>query len=291
MLHLVKNKNIFLEKVGNKQWKFVYSKPLDSLMKEFEAACDIMDDGDYDVAIEKFREIIKEEPYFIDAYNDLGLSLSWSGFEKEAQQIFEEGIKKVLLLFPEKFFEDHHRLEWGWLDNRSFLRCYTNLGLSYFENNQYSKAQSLFENLLMMNPNDNQGIRDPLLNCYFRLKNLDAAYDLCNQYQEDALVGISYGRVLVLFKLGNKDEAERQLIAAMRYSPRVAKEIVKSKHIKPKDYGMGPGIVVGSHEEAYEYWLYFGDLWKVTPGAILFIKNCIEKSKKDKSYLADDEEQ
>lgn len=48
----------------------------------------------------------------------------------------------------------------------------------------------------------------------------------------------------------------------MRFSSRVAKELIKSKHIKPKDYGKGPGVVIGGQEEAYEYRLSFGQFWK-----------------------------
>lgn len=283
MLSLISGKkDIYLEEVGDKEWRFIYGKLLQSKMSRFEDACDAMDNGDHEVAMATFRTLIDEVPEFIDAYNQLGLALSWSGLEKEGQLVLEKGIEIAFTLFPNDFFVNQNRLEWGWLDNRSFLRCYANLGLCYLDNNFYDKAKPIFERILGMNPNDNQGMRDPLLNCYLRLGELEAALNLCNCYPVDTLVGITYGKALVLYKQGKKEEAEKQFTRAMRYSPRVAKELIKPRHIKPIDYGKWPGIAIGSQEEAYEYWLYYGQLWKTTPGMLPFIKNCLAKCKKIK---------
>lgn len=291
MLRVIDNKkNISLKKVADKEWQFIYKKSLNSLMNRLYDACDLMDNGFYEKAIPILREIIEKEPTFVDAYNQLGLALAWSGLEEEGQLILEQGIENILSLFPPNFFEDQNLLEWGWLDNRSFLRCYGNLGLCYLDNKRYDKAKLILERILVMNPNDNQGMRDPLLSCYFLLGNLEAAFDLCNRYKEDVLVAITYGRALLLFKQGKKEEAEKQFIKAMRFSPRVAKELIKPKHIKPKDYAMGPGIVVGGQEEAYEYWLSFGQFWKTTPGTLPFIKSCLAKFKKIKVDSIDDED-
>jgi tetratricopeptide (TPR) repeat protein len=257
-----------------------------SLLRDrFYAACDAMNSGDYEEAIAVFHAIIDEVPEYIDAYNQLGLALAWSGHEEEGQLILEKGVQTVLALFPRDFFEKHYLLEWGWLDNRPFLRCYANLGLCYLENERYDKAKTIFERILIMNPTDNQGVRDLLLNCYFGLGKLEAALELCNRYQEDLLVGISYGRALALYKLGNRAEAKKQFLAAMRFFPRVAKELIKLRHTKPKDYGVGPGVIIGSQEEAYDYWLSFGQYWKATTTVMPFIKNCIEEFKKIKIDL------
>lgn len=150
------------------------------------------------------------------------------------------------------------------------------------EKELFEKAAIIFERILAINPNDNQGMRDPLLHCYLELEKLDKALNLCNQCRDDILVGITYGRALVLYKLGKKEQAKKQFIAAMQSSPRVAKELIKSKHTKPKDYGRNPGIEIGSEEEAYEYWKYYGKIWESTPGAIEFIKDCLTANKKSR---------
>lgn len=294
MLSVVKNKDIYLENVANKEWRFIYSKSINSLRDRFDHVCDVMEDNDEDDlewVINELQEIIHESPMYIDAYNQLALILLWDGYREEGQAVLEKGIKNIMSIFPDDFFESNNLLKWGWLENRPFLRCYANLGLFLFENKKYSRAKSIFEKILVMNPNDNQWIRDPLLNCYLRLNELTSANNLCSQYENDMLVGISYGSALVSFILKDKDKAEKKFLSAMRNAPRVAKELVKAKHIKPKNYGIGPGIILGSQEEAYEYWLSFGDIWKNTPAAILFVKSCLEKFKKVKFDLVDDEDE
>ena len=282
-------KNISLQEIAKNEWHFVYGETFGTLIMDvFDGACDELDNGEYDVASIVFQQLINEVPEFVDAYNHLALISLWSGQDKQAQLILEEGIEKAINLFPDNFFEEQNRLEWGWIDNRPFLRSYANLGIFYFDNKSFDKAKFIFERILIMNPNDNQGVRDPLLNCYLKLGLLDAASALCDRYRQDFLVGIKYGRVLVLYQQGKQKEAQKQLISAMRYSPLVAKELIKLKHIKPKNYGKGPGIALGSQEEAYEYWSYYGKLWKSTSGAITFVKKCIESSRKK---IKNDEEE
>jgi tetratricopeptide (TPR) repeat protein len=57
--------------------------------------------------------------------------------------------------FPKNFSPGKDRLEWGFLENRPFLRACHNLGLLYLERGNAEKALSVFEDMLAMNPNDN----------------------------------------------------------------------------------------------------------------------------------------
>lgn len=276
LINTKNEKSICLQKIGKNEWRFVYGKSFNSQMDIFDNACDLLDNGEYEKASTIFQYFMNEVPEFVDSYNHLALISSWKGQAKKARVILEEGITKTMTLFPNHFFEDKNRLEWGWIENRPFLRSYANLGLFYFENKSYEDAKFIFERILVMNPNDNQGLRDPLLNCYIRLGLINEANDLCNQYRQDCLVSTVYGRVLVLYLQGKYKDAERQLMKAIRHYPLVAKELIKSKHIKPENFDKWPGIALGSPEEAYEYWLYYGKSWKSTLGAIKFVKKYVD---------------
>lgn len=273
-------KNIFLEGVGPKHWRIVYDESLQPLLERFEQACEYTDNGEYNNASLQCNQLIDAEPLFIEPYSCLALIAAWDNNEEEGKLILEKGIETVLAIFPENFFADHNKLEWGWQENRPFLNCYADLGLYYLEYNFLENAQKILENILTMNPNDNQGIRDHLLNCYLKQEYLEEALNLCNKFNDDILPSTNYGKAFILYKLGRLKEAETQFISAMEYSPRVAKELLKTKHIKPKNYGKGPGILVGGQEEAYDYWLSYGHFWKSTPGIIPFIKNCVAKAPK-----------
>lgn len=48
---------------------------------------------------------------------------------------------------------------WGWLDNRSFLRCLHGLVLCHYRNSNTTEATAIATDILWLNPHDNQGIR------------------------------------------------------------------------------------------------------------------------------------
>jgi tetratricopeptide (TPR) repeat protein len=273
------NQNLYLEKVADQQWRFVYGEPLLAMMDTYDEACSLLEEGDIDEAAVIFREIIENVPEFFEAYSQLGLTMLFSGQEDEWQSQLELGLAKILPLFPEDFFTSDQRLEWGFEENRGFLGPYANLGFCHFENGETEKAKMIFERILKLNPYDNQGVRDPLLNCYLRLKQLDQALELANLFQEDMLPSMTFGRALVLFTLGKKDEAKQQLISNMEYSPLVGDELVKTKHVMPKGYDDNPEVELGSEEEAFEYWETYGDLWEATPGALEFAKETLKAAK------------
>ena len=59
-----------------------------------------------------------------------------------------------------------------------------------------AEAIGHFEALLELNPNDNQGNRDPLLGCYLAAGNLEGARRLLEDYREAGLAVFAWGRVL-----------------------------------------------------------------------------------------------
>jgi len=91
----------------------------------------------------------------------------------------------------------------------------------------------------------------------------------------DGLEQVMYGRALALYQLGRRAEAEKALSEAVEFLPLVAKELVKSRHRKPK--GLRPDrVTVGGADQAYWYWIDQGQYWRNTPGAIEFVRECLE---------------
>jgi hypothetical protein len=50
-------------------------------------------------------------------------------------------------------------LPWGYLDNRPFLRCLNGFGLCLWRLSRFAEAERVFDRMLGLNPNDNQGVR------------------------------------------------------------------------------------------------------------------------------------
>lgn len=60
---------------------------------------------------------------------------------------------------PEEFIKSKGRLEWRWIENRPFLRANKGLGCCFSDLGEFDGARLIFNNLLAMNPNDNQQVR------------------------------------------------------------------------------------------------------------------------------------
>jgi hypothetical protein len=48
---------------------------------------------------------------------------------------------------------------WGQIDNRPFLRCLHGYGLCQWRLGDFGGAQQMFERIVSLNPDDNQGVR------------------------------------------------------------------------------------------------------------------------------------
>ncbi len=65
--------------------------------------------------------------------------------------------------------------------------------------------------MLELNPNDNQGVRDPLLGLYLTAGDLKGAGRLLKKYEDDALANFAWGRVLERFLAGDRAGAKAAL--------------------------------------------------------------------------------
>ncbi|MBI2938534.1 MAG: tetratricopeptide repeat protein [Thaumarchaeota archaeon] len=251
-------------------WCFEFSERMQDVQ---DRLCDIMD-SIYDSpakAERKLVKIIESSPHAFDAYSQLAYILWECKQTKEAIELLKEGFSKAKELFPKGFVLGASKLPWGVLENRPFLRMYGSLGVRYWDLGDFTAAKKIFEDIVEMNPDDNQGVRELLCSCYFELGDKESVLKLCEMYEDDAMPAIMFGRVLVLFRFGRLDEARRALLEAAKYSGNVAMEIMKNKH-KAVKTSKPAYIVSGSPYEAQLYWHEFGRHWQETLGAVEFVR-------------------
>jgi len=219
---------IILRQTG-KQWNFQLPRITQEVDDRLEEGIDALD-SDLKKASSIFRQLIHEYPEHIDAYHHLALALYRMGKE-EAFRIWEEAVKMTLKFFPQHFSMEHDQLPWGFVDNRPFLRLYHSYGWMLMRRNEMEEALQVFENLLNLNPHDNQGARTFLVSCYFALHQPEGVLSLCREYPDD-LEALVYGRGLAWFQLGKFRPAAQSMDLAIRYFPLIAAELVKTKHKK-----------------------------------------------------------
>jgi len=143
--------------------------------------------------------------------------------------------------------------------------------LSKREEGLVEEALALFLELLSLNPNDNQGIRALALEALFQVGRFQETLDITKQYPDDAMSETMYGQALALFKLKRRREATTALKKALKYSPLVAKELLKTKHRLPKI--ASPDVVtLGGTDEAYYYREHWGRFWEEDSEALEWLR-------------------
>ena len=118
-------------------------------------ASELIDAGRDDEARALLMDTLLRDLRCIDAHALLGNMV----FDRSAERAlvhFEVGVRLGDLSFPAGF---GGLFEWGRVYNRPFLRCLHGYGLCLWRLGEPSRAQEVFERILSLNPNDNQGIR------------------------------------------------------------------------------------------------------------------------------------
>ena len=261
-------------RVAPHEWEFVYPAIYDDLMNEFHTGCESYEEGNLDDAERIFRAVLAQMPDHLDAIHHLALVLSKRGMLAEARDLWEQTSRISHKTFPQDFKLGRDRLEWGWLENRPFLRCLHGLALARYDNGEIEEALGLFQKLLSLNPNDNQGVRATAVQALFKLGRFEDALEITKQYPDDAMSETLYGRALALFKLGQRQEASVALREAIEYIPLVAKELLKVKHRLPET-AMPDSVTAGGADEAYYYWEHYGQFWVEDTEALNWLRKTV----------------
>ncbi len=272
---------IIVQQIEEHQWTLRLPRIGEEADDQLEEGIDWID-SDLEHASAIFSDLIKQYPEHIDAYHHLALCLEKMGRTEEAFEIRKGGVAMTLNFFPQHFSMERDRLEWGWITNRPFLRLYHSYGLQLMSLGSTEDALEVFENILTMNPNDNQGVRALVVDCHFALNEPAGVLSVCQQFKQDAMPELVYGRALALFQLGKVPMAGKALDLAIRFQPRVAAELLKARHPKPKGTN-DHRVCMGGPDEAWWYWKNQGKYWVQTPGAIDFLRQqCPIKGRKKK---------
>jgi len=260
-----------LTRVAPHEWEFVYPDIYDNLMDEFNAGCELYEQGDLDAAERAFRQVLARMPDHLDAIHHLAMVLSEGNPPDQSHDLWDQAVRIGRKAFPQDFKPGRDRLEWGWLENRPFLRCLHGLALARYEEEEVEEALRLFQELLSLNPNDNQGVRAMAEGALFKLGRLEDALKITEQYPDDVMSETLYGRALALFKLGRRREATIALKEAVEYLPLVRKELLKTRHRLPRT-ARPDRVTVGGADEAYYYWEHMGQFWEEDPEALEWLR-------------------
>lgn len=159
---------------------------------------------------------------------------------------------------------------WGVIETRPYMRSCEGLADCLYTLGEHSAAIQHYQDMLRLNPNDNQGIRYKLLNCLLEGNDTEAATELLGRYKEDYSAVWFFTRALITFcRYGAGQEANKQFREAVKYNPYVVPYLLGQKRI-PRS--LPDRIGFGDKNEAVVYVAEFASCWLDADGALEWVK-------------------
>jgi len=184
---------------------------------------EFLDQGDEEEAGRYFFKSIEIDSTYADGYNHLG-NIAWRKLDwKQAESLYRKALECA-----EPEVKDIPTGEfWGILETRPYMRALHGLGLTAWKQGRLEEAVNIFQQMLKLNPNDNQGARYLLGPVYHQMRNLEAATQWYEQNGNDPQNLYNYA--LALIQQNKLDKAARILIFAIFANPYVAPMLLKEK--------------------------------------------------------------
>lgn len=201
---------------------------------------------DEDKRVTLVKKALKKSPLCSDAY-----LLYLQYFNQYTQAT--AGILRFAVFMAEKGLIDplssFKGVFWGDIDTRPYMRAKAELAKCLWIIGQYEDSINEYEELLTLNPNDNQGIRYLLSAYYLELEKLDKLKKLLKKYQDDYSPFLSYNKALMAYKEKDK-KAKTFALEAIQGNLYVIDFLME--RIKPLENRTG-FYSVGGEDEAQDY--------------------------------------
>jgi tetratricopeptide (TPR) repeat protein len=171
-------------------------------------------------------------------------------------------------LGPE-FFKQNRGEFWGLMETRPYMRARHHLALELYKVGRVAEAIRHYEEMLQLNPGDNQGLRYLLLGHYLEIDDLDGARRLLEVYGDEPFAIFLWARVLERYLSGDLLGAVEALQAARAQNPHVEPFLVGKTKLpknRPDYYG------IGDVTEAMTCMDTIGPAWKKHREAVQWLK-------------------
>ena len=224
--------------------------------------------------VELARKALEISPDCADAYVLLAEETAKS--PQEAKELYEQGVAAGERALGPEFFEENAGHFWGLLETRPYMRAREGLAHVLWALGERQGAVEHFEEMLRLNPGDNQGIRYALARYLLPMGDDERLRRLLDRYPDDASAEWLYVRALSLFRAGGESpEANDALLKALGANPFVPVYLFGLEELPdrpPAYHGFG------DENEAMLYVGYAGQTWFETPGAVEWFARRLEQA-------------
>jgi hypothetical protein len=189
---------------------------------------------------------------------------------KEALCLYEQGVAAGERALGAEAFERDAGHFWGILESRPYMRARLGLAHALWTAGRRDEAVQHLQDMLRLNPGDNQGVRYTLAGFLLFLDRDDDLAHLLQQYPEEGSAAWAYTRALLAFRQhGDTPQSRQSLQEARKTNKHVPAYLLGEKfppHEQPDYYSPG------AESEAVEYIGSFMAGWKSTPGAVAWLR-------------------
>ncbi len=174
------------------------------------------------------------------------------------------------------FFRQNKGHFWMLIQTRPYMRVLETLGGEMAAFGMNLDAIAIYEEMLALNPNDNQGVREPLLGLYLAVNDVIGAGKLLKRYKEDPSACFAWGRVIERLMAEDHTGAEAAFRKAMQANPFVVRQLTGRE---PVPRGLPDLYELGSVEEATLCLHYLSAAWAAHKEAVFWVfDRCTEMS-------------
>jgi len=217
-------------------------------------------------AKKKIDKALALDPDCIEAYEYLGSSASTI---EPAKVFFEKGIAIGRKLFGGDFLEKNKGMFWGLHETRPFMRCLQLYSEILYMMNKKKECVSILEEMIVLNPNDNQGIRDQLMLYLIELDETKKFEKYAKMYKIDEMAFSLFNQALFAFKTeGDTLKSKNKLQKALKSNKFVCEKLLSGLQVSE----LADHYSLGDENEADYYVESAQHIWKQTKGAIDWLK-------------------
>ena len=181
-------------------------------------------------------------------------------------------------LGPEAFQRDVGHF-WGILETRPYMRARLGLAHALWTAGRRDEAVQHLQDMLRLNPGDNQGVRYTLAGFLLFLDRDDDLARLLQQYPDEGSAAWAYTKALLAFRQHGDTPEARQLLKEARKTNKHVPAYLLGEKFPPTEQ---PGYYSpGDESEALNYVGSFLAGWKSTPGAVAWLRANVEAKKQN----------
>ena len=186
-----------------------------------------------------------------------------------ALEYYRQGVEAGERALGERFTEMAGHF-WGVLETRPYMRARQGLADTLWRVGQREQARSHYQDMLRLNPNDNQGIRYLLVVLLLEMDRDADAEKVLKQYRGDASATWYFTRALLEFRKGGATaKADKVLQKALKYNPHVSPYLTGQKRIPNR---LPATLGFGDENEAIAYAADHLNHWRRTEGAVNWLQ-------------------